>query len=395
MFSVMINLSQKISAIPSYAFAENDRIATELRSRGVDVIDFGTGDPLDETPQFVRKAAKDAIDVHKSSGYPSYIGSAAFRFGIADWFRRRFGVELDPETEITSTIGSKEAIFSFPQAFINPGDFVIMPSPGYPPYSRGTIFASGTPYFYPLLEGNNFYPDFSAIPRDVVMKSKIMWICYPNSPTSKMASEDFLREAIAFCRKNNIILASDECYADIYFGRKAMSVLEMGKEGIVAFYSLSKRNNMTGYRVGFACGDRRIISAIKKLKTNMDSGTPDFVQAAAIAALKDDSHVESMRNKYRRRRNILLGALRKCGFQVRQTEGTFYIWQRVPKGYDSISFSRRLLEEDCGIVVTPGTWISDKTQDGIDPGENYVRFALVEPEDRVSAAAERLRKITF
>lgn len=385
--------SQKIQSLPDYAFAEMDKLVTQLRADGVDVIDFGTGDPRDETPLFIRNAAKQAIDEYKSAGYPSYIGLPEFRRAIAAWYTRRFGVELNADTEITSTVGSKEGIFNFPQAFLESGDVVIMPSPGYPPYSRGTIFADGVPYFYPLLEENNFYPVFLEIPAEILKRAKIFWLCYPNSPTGKLATRKFFEEAVAFCQKHDIILASDECYVDLYFKEKAISALEVSKKGVVAFHSLSKRNNMTGYRVGFVCGDSEIIGAFKKLKTNIDSGTPDFTQAAAIAALGDNIHVELMRQKYAKRRTLIFEGLRKLGLRVLEPEGTFYLWQRVPDGFDSISFAKRLLQKDCGIAVTPGEWISDPLTNGENPGKYYVRFALVENEDRVAEAASRLSNL--
>jgi LL-diaminopimelate aminotransferase len=389
----MITLSKKIQSLPPYAFAEMDKLVAQLRAEGVDVIDFGTGDPRDETPKFVRDAATQALETYKSTGYPSYIGLQEFRRAIAAWYKRRFTVELDPETEITSTIGSKEGIFNFPQAFIDPGDAVIMPTPGYPPYSRGTLFADGQSFLYTLLEENNFYPDFSKIPAEVIKHAKILWLCYPNSPTGKLATKNFYESAAEFCQSHNIILASDECYIDLYFKEKAISALEVSKKGVVAFHSLSKRNNMTGYRVGFVCGDSKIIDAFKKLKTNIDSGTPNFMQAAAIAALNDDQHVEKIRQKYARRRELIFAGLKKLGLRVLEPEGTFYLWQRVPDGYDSISFAKRLLQKDCGIAVTPGEWISDAATDGTNPGKYYVRFALVEDEKRVQEAAVRLAKL--
>lgn len=387
--------SKKIQSLPGYAFAEMDKLVTQLRAEGVDVIDFGTGDPRDPTPEFIRDAAKQAIDEYKSAGYPSYIGLPEFRRAIAAWYARRFGVMLDPETEITSTVGSKEGIFNFPQAFLEPGDVVIMPSPGYPPYSRGTLFAGGVSYFYPLLPENNFYPIFSEFPADILKRAKIFWLCYPNSPTGKLATRKFFEETMAFCQKHGIILASDECYIDLYFKEKAISALEISKQGVIAFHSLSKRNNMTGYRVGFVCGDAEIISVFKKLKTNIDSGTPDFTQAAAITALGDDMHVELMRQKYAKRREFIFEGLRKLGLQVLEPEGTFYLWQRVPDGFNSVSFAKRLLQKDCGIAVTPGEWISDPLANGENPGKYYVRFALVESEERVAQAAQRLMKLKF
>lgn len=388
-----LSISTKIRSIPPYAFAEMNKLVEQLVSEGVDVIDFGTGDPRDETPEFIRNAAKTAIDTYKTSGYPSYVGMEEFRDTIAQWYQRRFKVTLDPETEITSTIGSKEGIFNFPQAFLEIGDYVLMPSPGYPPYFSGTIFAGGVPYLYPLLPENNFYPDFSKIPDEIAKKAKILWMCYPNSPTGKTATVKLFEQSLEFCQKHNIILASDECYIDLYFREKTISALEVSKKGVVAFHSLSKRNNMTGYRVGFVCGDAEIIKVFKKLKTNIDSGTPNFMQEAAIAALNDDTHVQLMREKYKQRKDLTLAAFKKLGLQVAEPEGTFYIWQCVPSGYDSVSFAKRLLEKDCAVAVTPGQWIADTCGDGVNPGNNYVRLALVENAERVTEAAERISKL--
>lgn len=391
----MISTTQRIQSLPPYPFVEMDRMVNALQKQGIDVIDFGTGDPRDETPEFIREAAKEAIDHYKSSGYPGTQGLPIFREAIAEWAEKRFGITLNPETEITSTIGSKEAIFNFPQAFLNDGDLVLSPNPGYPAYARGTLFARGTNHLYPLLPSNDFYPDFSSIPNEIAERAKILWLCYPNSPTGKCASRVFYERAVEFCQKHSILLASDECYIDLYLKGKVMSVLEVSKKGVVAFHSLSKRNNMTGYRIGFMCGDAEIIQTFKKLKTNIDSGTPNFIQAAAIAALKNEQHVESMRKKYAVRRDILLEALRKLGMEVLEPEGTFYIWQRVPNGWDSISFAKRLLEPDCALAVTPGEWIAQNTEDGMNPGRDHVRFALVESEERIREAARRLKKLRF
>jgi LL-diaminopimelate aminotransferase len=387
----MTLISTKISSLRPYAFAEMDRQVNELKAKGIDVIDFGTGDPRDETPVFIREALKSAADLHRSSGYPSSIGLQEFRQAIANWYLKRFQVILDPETEITTTIGSKEGIFHFPFAFVNPGDAVIIPSPGYPPYKTGTLFAGGVPYFYPLFCENDFYPQFESIPKSVLERAKIFWICYPNSPTGKLATREFLEQAAEFCAKHNIILASDECYVDLSFQEPAMSALQVKKKGIVAFHSLSKRNNMTGYRVGFVCGDSEIIAVFKKLKTNIDSGTPNLIQEAAIKALQDDQHVALMREEYRRRQALMLQALADKGLLVRKPESTFYLWQCAPKGMTGVEFSKRLLLPDIGIAATPGEWISEPLADGTNPGQDYVRFALVESEARIRQAAQRLK----
>ena len=390
---INITPSRRLQSLSGYAFAEVEKMVATLRAQGVEPIDFGVGDPLDPTPPFIRSALQESVERHACTGYPSYIGSKSFRTEAANWMQRRFGVDLDPDTEISSTIGSKEAIFNFPEAILNPGDVVIIPSPGYPPMKTGTVFAEGIPYFVPLLPENNFLLDFESITEEVAKKAKIIWINYPNSPTGAVASKEYYKGLIAWARKYDILIAADEgCYIDIYFDEKQPSILEVEREGIIAFYSLSKRNNMTGYRVGFVAGDKNIISLFKKLKTNIDSGTPNFIQDAAAVALADETHVQEMRELYREKRSIMLSAFRDIGLPVRESPATFYLWQKAPVGMTSLDFTKRLLEKDIAIVTTPGSWISDVCASGVNPGEGYVRFALVPTVELCKEAATRLRK---
>lgn len=385
--------SKRLQSLGGYVFAEVDRLVSELRSRGVTPIDFGVGDPMDPAPEFVRNVTKEAVDRHACTGYPSYVGSVEFRKAAAQWMSNRFGVSLDPYTEITSTLGSKEAIFNFPEAYLDPGDLVIIPTPGYPPMKRGTLFAEGCSWFAPLTQENNFLLDFNAIPEAVAQQAKIIWINYPNSPTGRIAPLSYYRDLVAWAQAHNILIAADEgCYIDIYYDEKPCSILEVAREGIITFYSMSKRNNMTGYRVGWAAGDAAIIANLKKLKTNIDSGTPNFVQEAACAALADETHVEYMRQLYRRKRDVLLSALADVGLETHLPEATFYVWQKTPRGMNSVEFAKLLLRDDIAIVVTPGAWITDTAHDGTNPGDQYVRFALVPSLEQVEAAADRIRK---
>ncbi len=389
-----IRLSQRISQTAPYAFARIDEEVRKLKAQGVSVIDFGVGDPTSPTPDFVVSALQQAAQQRVNSGYPSYVGEMGFRQACADYLKRDFGVTLDPATEITSTIGSKEAVFNFPLGFVDPGDIVICPTPGYPPYKNGTRFAGAIPYFAPLTAANDFLLDFRAIPADVVARTKIIWINYPNSPTGKMAPRQYLEDLVAWAQEHNIIVAADEgCYIDIYFDHKPVSILEIGKKNVVAFYSLSKRNNMTGYRVGFVAGDAEIVAAFRKVKTNIDSGTPTIIQDAAMAALADDEHVALMREEYRRKREILLTILTRAGFPPVASEATFYLWQRAPDGMTGVDLAERLLK--LGIVVTPGEWISDEVADGSNPGREYVRFALVAREEEVEEAGRRISCTSF
>ena len=389
-----IEASKRVENIGSYAFADVDNEVAKLTKLGITPTDFGVGDPKEPTPGIIRNYCKRAIDKEMSSGYPSYIGSLEYRETIAKWTKKRFNVELDPETEITSTIGAKEAVFNFPEGFVNPGDIVIMPNPGYPPYERGTLFAEGKAYFYPLLAENDFLPDLGTIPADVRKKAKLMWINYPNNPTGAMISKEKLQEIVDFGKENDIIIGSDECYTELYYSEKPISILELTKEGVFAVQSLSKRSTMTAYRVGWVAGDSRIIDIFKKVKTNIDSGTATFIQDAACAALLDEKHVEEFRELYKKKRDIIVNALKSAGLDDCTPQAGIYIWQRVPSGMSSVEFAKKLLDKDIAIVTTPGSWISNKVE-GVNPGEDYVRFALVPTVKDCKEAAGRIRKLEF
>jgi len=390
--SMEIILSDRVKAIGSYAFADVDNIVEQLKTEGVEPIDFGVGDPTRPTPDLVRKACSEGLEKRKSAGYPSYIGDPEFRKTVSWWSRERFDIELDPNTEIMSTIGSKEAIFNFPETFINPGDYTLALNPGYPAWSRGTHFAEGKTYFLNLLPENGFLPDLTSIPRKILKRAKILWLNYPNNPTTAFATEKFYREALEFCGEHNIIIASDESYTENYYDEAPSSILQLKKEGVVVFQSLSKRSNMTCYRVGWLAGDRRIIDAYKKVKPNIDSGTATFIQDAAIAALKDETHVSVLREDYRKKRDTLIDAFKAAGLPSSEPRGTIYIWQPVPAGYNSVDFSKRLLDKEVAVVTTPGNWLSHDAH-GANPGEGFLRFALVPELSKVKIAAERIANI--
>ncbi len=391
---VDIKPSRRLSSISTYAFAEVDAQVARLKEHGIPPIDFGVGDPTSPAPGLVRQATQMAVDIRKSSGYPSYIGCKEYRLAVSKWMRKRFGVDVDPETEISSTMGSKEAVFNFPEGLVDQGDYVIIPTPGYPPYARGTLFAEGIPYFVPLLPENHFLPDLEAIPRKVLKRARIMWINYPSNPCAVSAPMRFLEEAVAFGHKHNIVIAADEAYTEIYFSNDPPhSILEITKEGVLAFHSLSKRSAMTCYRTGWVAGDKRIVDIFKKVKTNIDSGTATFIQDGAIAALGDEGHVEDLRKEYREKRDILVKALTQAGLPDCTPESTLYIWQRIPEGMSSVDFSTRLLDPKVAIVTTPGGWLSDPTESGDNPGEGFVRFALVPSIEKTREAAEHLRNL--
>ncbi|MEW6357072.1 MAG: aminotransferase class I/II-fold pyridoxal phosphate-dependent enzyme [Planctomycetota bacterium] len=388
-----IEASRRVQSIGAYAFAEVDEQVTKLKAKGIKPIDFGVGDPTCPTPPVVRSATRKGVETRKCAGYPSYIGSGDYRAACAAWMKRRFGVTVDPATEICATLGSKEAVFNFAEGFVNPGDHVIIPTPGYPPYSRGTLFAEGRAYYVPLLPENKFLPDLDAIPKNICKKAKILWINYPNSPTGVNAPLSFFKKAVAFGKKHNIIVASDEAYTEIFYGDPPHSILEVAKEGVVAIHSMSKRSAMTCYRVGWLAGDARIVSVFKKVKTNIDSGTPTFIQDGAVAGLADETHVRQSRREYKQKRDILVEGLTAAGLPNCAPEATIYLWQRVPKGMSSVEFATRLLDPEIAIVTTPGAWLSDRTDKGLNPGEGYVRFALVPSIAETRAAANKLKNL--
>lgn len=389
--------SRRVASIGAYAFAAVDEKVAELKKQGVTPIDFGVGDYADPTPELVRQACKENIDRHATAGYPSYIGSQEYREKVSAWLKERFGTDLDPNTQITSTIGSKEGVFNFAEGFINPGDYAIIPSPGYPPYKRGTLFAEGEQFFVAVNHENRCEYDLDSIPADVREKARIMWITTPNSPTGHVASMDWLKRAYEFCQANNIILASDEAYSELYFEEPPHSALEVAKDnnydGVVQFQSLSKRSIMTGWRVGWVAGDSRIVDVFKKVKTNIDSGTPNFIQDAAVAALSDEKHVEDLRKLVKQKRDLICGALAKIGLPDCTPKASLYIWQKAPEGMSGEDFAKILIEK-AHCVTTPGEWLSDKVGDQ-NPGEGHVRFAMVPDLDSVKQAAERIAALEF
>jgi LL-diaminopimelate aminotransferase len=387
-----IALSRRIEQSSAYVFDEIDRQVAALRAQGVKVIDFGVGDPKSPTQDFVLQALTEGARREQATGYPSYIGAPWYREACAEYLKREYSVSVDPETEVASTIGSKEAVFHFPLGILNPGDVVICPTPGYPPYKTGTRFAGGMPYFVPLLPENNFLIDFARIPKEICRQARIIWTNYPNSPTGAIAPRGWLEELAAWAREHDLIIAADEgCYCDFWFTEKPVSMLQVAREGVITFYSLSKRSNMTGYRAGFAAGDQRLIGALRAVKTNIDSGTPTFVQHAAVAALADQAHVEALRGEYARKREIILPALATAGLPPCAGAATFYLWQRATDGKSGMDLARALL--GAGIVVTPGVGVSDAIESGFNPGESYVRFALVPTIEEVEDAAKRIRAL--
>ncbi len=387
--AIKVELAHRVKSLPPYLFARIDQMKEEALKRGVDVIDISIGDPDLPTPEHIVKAMQKAVEKPENHKYPSYIGMYSYREAVARWYKRLYDVELDPGSEIISLIGSKEGIGHIPLAFVEPGDVVLCPTPAYPVYSIGTIFAGGTPYFMPLKEENSFFPDFSAIPEDVLNKAKMMFLNYPNNPTSASATEEFFKEAIELANKYNIIICHDAAYTEIFYdGKRPLSFMQIegAKEVGIEFHSLSKTYNMTGWRIGYAVGNPEVIAGLGKIKTNIDSGVFQAIQEDSIVALdSDDSVLEEIRNIYQQRRDALYEGLKSLGIDAIKPEATFYLWTKVPQGYTSEDFTIFLLDK-AGILGTPGNGFGE-------PGEGYIRFALTVSVERIMEAVERLKKV--
>jgi len=386
-----IEKAKRLEQIPSYLFAEIDKKKEEMKKKGMDIIDLGIGDPDLPTPKLVIERLKTAAEDPKNHRYPSYEGMIEFRTAVAQWYERRFGVGLDPRTEVLSLIGSKEGIAHIPLAFVNPGDYVLVPSPGYPVYRVSTLFAGGTPYFIPLRKENGFLPNLSAIPKEAAERAKLLFINYPNNPTSAIAERSFFEEVVAFARRYQIVVCHDAAYSEIAFdGYRPLSFLEVegAKEVGIEFHSLSKTFNMTGWRIGFAAGHSEIISGLGRVKTNIDSGLFQAIQEAGTEALNHlDTPLPEIINTYERRRDVMVEGLREIGLEVDRPKATFYLWIEVPGGHTSAQFAALLIEQG-GIVATPGNGFGEE-------GEGYIRMALTVDETRLKESIERLKRIKF
>ncbi len=382
-----MKVSERLEKIPPYLFAEIDRKIAEAKAEGRDIISLGIGDPDTPTLQPVVDEMHKAIDDPKNHDYPPYNGTAQFRNAAAEWMKRRFGVDLEADTEVLCNIGSKEAIAHVFFAFVDKGDYTLVPDPGYPVYKNATIFAGGTPYAMPLLEENNFLPDFEKIPEDIAKKSKIMFLNYPNNPTGAVADMDFYKKAVDFCKKYDILLCSDMAYSEMtYDGHKAPSVLQVegAKDVALEFYSHSKSYNMTGWRVGFVCGNAQAIKALGTIKNNIDSGTFKAIQQAATAAFTiDQSYIDKLNGMYQERRDVMEEGLRELGWDIKPSKATFYIWIPTPGNMSSEEFATLMLEK-ANVVVPPGIGYGKC-------GEGYIRIALTKDTDTLKKAIQRMK----
>jgi LL-diaminopimelate aminotransferase len=386
-----IRYNEKLKKMPPYLFIEIDRKKKEAIDRGADVISLGVGDPDMPTPDHIIKSMQEAVAKPFNHQYPFGAGLLSYRKAVVDWYKNRFNVNLNSD-EVCALIGSKEGIGHIHLGFINPGDTVLIPEPGYPVYNNGTIFTDGVPYFMPLLEKNDFLPVLTSIPQDIVKKAKLIFINYPNNPTAAVAPKEFYIKLIEFAQKNNIIVAADAAYSEIYYDEndKPSSFLEFpgAKEVGVEFHSLSKTYNMTGWRIGWVCGNKDIVAGIAKVKDNYDSGVFQAIQEAAITALSSSQKcVEDARKIYKERRDVLVEGLKKIGWEVSLPKASFYVWAKIPKGYTSSQVVSKLLEE-AYIVCTPGNGMGKS-------GEGFVRFALTVGVSRIKEALKRISKVNW
>jgi len=383
----MYTKSQRVANIPPYLFSEINRKKQALIEQGVDVIDLGIGCPdLPTPPHIVNRLIEEMKDPnnHKYSGYS---GCLEFRKAVAQFYKERFNVELDPETEVLTLIGSKEGIANFITASVDPGDVVLLPDPGYPTYQTATILADGTPYSMPLLRENQYFPDFANIPDPIKEKAKVMFLNYPGNPTAASADQSFFQKAVDFARQNQLTIAHDAAYQMVtYDGYKAPSILQAdgAKDVAIEFGSLSKTYAMTGWRIGYAVGNKEALKALSVVKSNVDTSQFLPIQKAAATALSADQACVSEYNEiYKQRRDGVLKALHELGIQADCPKGGFFIWASVPKGYSSSKFVSTVLEK-AGVIVTPGTAFGDH-------GEGYFRLSLSVPTERLQEAIDRIK----
>ena len=381
-----MKFADRIEKLPPYLFAQISKKVAAKKAQGIDVVSFGIGDPDLPTPPHIVDALCEAAREPANHRYPETEGLPEFRRAVADWYQRRFGVALDADKEVMSLIGSKEGIGHIALCFIDPGDVALVPDPAYPVYAIGTMFAGGESYALPLTEDRGFLPDLDSVPADVASRAKVLWLNYPNNPTGAVADVDFFERAVSFAKKHDIAICHDGPYSEVAYDEyvpvsflQANGAMDVGIE----FHSLSKSYNMTGWRIGMAVGNQKIIDALMRVKSNLDSGAAQAIQKMAIAALEGPQGcIEDHNSIYQRRRDRVVAALRTLGLHVTPPKASLYVWARVPDGMTSAGFAERLLDE-AAVIVTPGN--------GYGPhGEGYVRLSLTLPDDRVDEGLRRI-----
>jgi len=375
-------LSPVLAGQPTYPFVRLEEAKRQKAEEGLRIVDLGMGDPKGIPEEPIRRALVASLE--DATGYPAAQGLPELRTAIAGWLQRRFGVQLDPEREVIPTLGSKEAIFSFAQVVVDPAagkDLVLVPDPAYPVYERGAAFAGADVRPLPLRADRRFLPDLESVERETWRRAAVVWVNYPNNPTTATASLSFYARLAELAREHDFYVCSDEAYSELWFDAPTPSALEAGVQNVVAFNTLSKRSSMTGYRSGFVAGDERAIAALRKFRPSIGTAPQLFVQRASVVAWEDEAHVERNRERYRRKRELFLELFARRGLQVAGGAATMYLWVAVPEGETSETFASRLLER--GVVVAPGTHLGAG-------GEGYVRLALVPSEEECRLAVEIL-----
>jgi len=383
--------AERLQKLPPYLFAELDRLKVSARAEGRDIIDLGVGDPDLETAPFIVDELYAKAKIQSNQQYPSGAGMPIFRETVAAWLKKRFGIVMDPHTEIFSCIGAKEAIAHFPLAILNPGDLALIPDPCYPPYKSGTTFAGADYELMPLRKENNYFPDFSLISEESLKRAKVMFLNYPNNPTAACATKEFYREAVALAKKYDFCIASDLAYSEMFFGdEKPLSIFEVdgAMDVAIEFHSHSKTFNMTGWRIGFFCGNAELVAMLGKVKSNIDSGVFQAVQYAAIKAfIEGDEKVKENVAIYKARRDLMVTGLQSLGYELEAPEATFYLWIPVPKGYSSSEFCMKVLEE-ANVLVTPGNGFGSS-------GDGFFRIALTVGEDVLQEVLTRFKGMSL
>jgi|TARA_B000000460_G_scaffold247624_1_gene223127 LL-diaminopimelate aminotransferase len=386
-----MKFAKRVQDLPPYLFVGISKAIAKKKEQGIDVISFGIGDPDIPTPKKVLDRLKKASDIPAHHRYPESEGLPEFRKAVADFYKNRFGVDLDFNNEIINLIGAKEGIAHTPLCFIDPGDKALVPNPAYPVYEIGTMFAGGETVYVDLLEENNFLIDFTSIDTKLAKEAKMLWINYPNNPTGAIAHLDFFKEAVEFCKEFDIALMHDACYTEVtYDDYVAPSLLQVpeAKDISIEFHSLSKTANMTGWRVGTAVGNPDMINALMRVKSNIDSGLSQAIQEMGIEALSLSKDWLNANNEtYKKRRDKVVATLKEIGLDANAPKATLYIWTRVPNGYTSASFTEKLLEE-VNVVVTPGSGYGTA-------GEGFIRLSLTIPDEQIDEGLKRLSQFTL
>jgi len=391
-FSIKIELADRVKKLPEYIFTAIKELKLKKEREGMDLISLGIGDPDLTTPEFILNEMIEQVKLPKNQNYPASMGEEDFRTAVANWYKVRFGLDFNPENEISNLIGGKEGVANIARAFINPGDIVLCPNPGYPVYENGaTKFCDGKPYLMPLLKENNFLPDLEIIETNILRKAKMMYLNYPNNPTGAIAPINFLKKVVDYAEDYNFFIVYDNPYSEFTFNDYIAPTLLQINQNHIEINSASKMFCMTGFRCGWAAGDDYLISGLRKIKSQIDSGCPIFIQKAVIKGLneykseKKPKFVEKNMKIYEKRRDVLINGLNEIGWKTEKPQATFYVWTPIPPGKKScMDFVKNLIE--VGVVITPGIGFGQY-------GEGFVRFALTQPIERIKEALERISQI--